>query len=94
MSLIDPNATIAPGVRGYTVDMGERGIYVPLIGAIQPGNGDVGRYLDGLAHDRRVVVPNVLSGRLEGMLKRRGFTLVEEWAEDFGEYVPCWERKP
>lgn len=92
--MIDITATLAPGVRGYTVDLGERGLYVPLIEAENPGSGDVGRYLDSLPRDRRVVVPNVVSARLLGMLQRRGFSAVMEWAEDFGEFVECWERQP
>jgi hypothetical protein len=33
----------------------------------------VGRWLDTLPMDRKVVVPAVVSGRLAGMLARRGF---------------------
>ena len=85
--------SLAPGVVGYTVDVGPD-LYVPLIEASKPGSGDVGRYLDSLPRDRRVVVPNVISARLEGMLARRGFSATVEWAADFEEYVEIWERRP
>lgn len=91
--MIDLAQPLAPGVRGYTVDMGEQGLYIPLIDAEAPGSGDVGRYLDSLPKDRRVVVPNVISARLAGMLDRRGFVVVQEWAEQFGEYVECYVRE-
>ena len=84
---------LAPGVIGYTVDVGPD-LYVPLIEATQPGSGDVGRYFDSLPRDRRVVVPNVISAQLEGMLARRGFSPTIEWAEGFEENVEVWERKP
>ena len=68
-------------------------LYVPIIEAERPGSGDVGRYLDSLPRDRRVVIPNVMSERLAGMLERRGFTLTTEWAPaPFEEWVPVWER--
>jgi hypothetical protein len=35
--------------------------------------GAVGRWLDWLPRDRTVLVPAVVSGRLAGMLERRGF---------------------
>jgi hypothetical protein len=86
------DSEIGPGVTGYTMDI--RGdLYVPLIQAVHPGNGDVGRYLDSLPTGCRIVVPNVISARLEGMLLRRGFEPIAEWFEDFGEYVPCWHRR-
>ena len=63
---------LAPGVRGYTLDV-DGDLWLPLIYAEGEGSGQVGAYLDSLPFDRRVVVPNILSGRLAGMLKRRGF---------------------
>lgn len=84
---------LAPGVEGYTVETHD-GLYVPLIVAKVRGNGDVGRYLDSLPTDRRVVVPNVVNSLLAEMLARRGFVLTEEWAEPYEEMVPIWERKP
>jgi hypothetical protein len=84
---------LAPGVQGYTVDT-DHGLYVPLIESTEERQGNVGRYLDSLPTDRRVVVPNVINGLLADMLHRRGFILVEEWSEQMEEMVPCWERKP
>jgi len=73
---------IAPGVRGYTMEIdGE--LYVPLVIADRPGNGDVGRYLDGLPTDHTVKFPNVISDKLRGMLLCRGFIDSEEWAPEW-----------
>jgi len=85
---------LAPDVWGYTVDCGDKGLYVPLVSTTKPGEGRVGLYIDSLPRDRRVVFPNVLSPILKGMLIRRGFTLTREFAEEFNDFVPCWERKP
>lgn len=63
---------IADGVRGVWFDMPD-GIWMPLVVAERPGSGDVGRMLDSLPRDRRVVVPGVIKHKLEGMLRRRGF---------------------
>lgn len=82
---------LAPGVLGYSLDT-PTGIYIGVISADTPGSGDVGRYLDSLPHDRRVVVPNVLSDRLAGMLERRGFVRGSEWSPEFQEHVDIWER--
>lgn len=92
--LFDFVVELSPGVVGYTVDNGEQGLYVPLIESTDPGQGNVGRYLDTLPRDRRVVVPNVINVKLAGMLERRGFVVEDEWAEDFGEWVPCHVRVP
>ena len=68
---------LAAGVRGYKLwSRGE--LYVPLIIADRPGNGDVGRFLDALPKDRVVKVPTVTSARLAGMLARRGFAEAAE----------------
>lgn len=72
---------------------GDEGLYVPLINAEQPGQGAVGRYLDSLPRDQRVVFPNVLSAVLAGMLHRRGFALTDEYSPEFEARIPCWERK-
>lgn len=82
---------LAPGVIGYEEVRGGD-LYVPLIAAVDEGRGDVGRYLDSLPRDRRVVVPNVLNDILAGMLKRRGFKLRTE-IDDDGP-VAVWVRRP
>jgi hypothetical protein len=81
---------LAPGVRGYSVDVdGE--LYIPLVIAEKPGNGDVGRFLNSLPVDKIVKFPNVLNRRLAGMLHRRGFvTHVED--SELG-LVKVWVRK-
>lgn len=43
--------------------------------------GAVGRWLDTLPADRKVIVPAVVSARLAGMLERRGFA-AEPWWDD------------
>jgi hypothetical protein len=83
---------LAPGVRGYTVES-DGAVYIPVIIADAPGQGDVGRYLNSLPLDRIIRVPTVTSNVLEGMLKRRGFVFTEE-PGPFGEQVGIWERKP
>jgi hypothetical protein len=92
---VDPfgiQVRLAPGVTGYTVDMPDGTLNVPYVQAERPGSGDVGRYLDSLARDRRVCVPCVISARLQGMLERRGFLPEQEWAEEVGEWVDCMVR--
>jgi len=84
---------LAPGVHGSLFD-DPNGIYVPTISADVPGSGDVGRYLDNLPRNRRIIFPNVLSAVLRGMLLRRGFIETTEYAEEFDETVEIMERKP
>lgn len=81
---------LAPNVLGYTIDGDDDSLWIPVIQAADEGAGDVGRYLDTLPHDRRVVVPTVLSSRLAGMLHRRGF--VETYEVIDGEAVQGWFR--
>lgn len=81
------------GVLGYTVETPE-GIYIPWIQAEREGDGRVGRYLDALPCDRRVVFPTIISARLAGMLARRGFIPGSEWSEELAEWVDLMERKP
>ena len=82
---------IAPGVRGDVHDT-PAGLYIPIIFAEREGGGDVGRYLDALPRDRRVVFPCVISVRLAGMLVRRGFAPAFDHSEDFGE-IDVYERR-
>lgn len=53
----------------------EGALIVEMIQSTDPRSGKVGRWLDSLV-DRDVVVMAVISDRLEGMLRRRGFTCV------------------
>ena len=82
---------VAPGVRALVFDT-DKGLYIPFIAAERQGEGDVGRYLDALPRDRRVVFPSVISRRLMGMLERRGFTETMEYSEEFKEAVEVFER--
>ena len=81
---------IAPGVRGYTFE-DEKEVWIPLIFAVRKGNGDVGRYLDGLPRSKRIIVPTVTSSRLAGMLARRGFT--EKGVTKDGDYCHAYVRE-
>lgn len=84
---------LAPGVMGYTVDKADA-LYVPMIIATKPGNGDVGRYLDTLPTDRKVIVPNVMNPILMGMLDRRGFVPSEVYDfEVFHCMIPLMIRE-
>lgn len=86
-------ATIDPHVRGVVV-IAQHGIYIPLIRATRPGRGDVGRFLDKLPRDMRVVFPAVISDRLVGMLARRGFReTIDHDGEHVWHRVPFWERQ-
>ena len=91
--LLTGRERLASGVLGYSMKT-PRGLYIPWIQAETEGDGRVGRYLDGLPLDRRVVFPTIISARLVGMLARRGFTPGWEWAEEAGEMVDFMERKP
>lgn len=97
---IDPSffpfmTEIGPGVLGYTVEH-DNEIYVPLVAAASQGAGDVGRYFDSLPADKTIIVPNVMSARLAGILTRRGFTerpwpFTEE--DGFNEEIPAYVRE-
>jgi hypothetical protein len=94
--LIDPGKSshaLGPGVFGYSVETPD-GLYIPVVQAQREGQGDVGRWLDSLPTDRRIVFASVFSPRLAGMLERRGWTFVSEFDPRTGEDVPCWERGP
>ena len=66
---------VVPGVRAWLEPTSGGGVEVMYVEAVTEGSGQVGAWLDGLPTDRRVVVPNVTSSRLAGMLERRGFLL-------------------
>lgn len=83
---------LAAGVYGSRFDTPE-GIYLPVISAARPGTGDVGRFLDALPKDRRVVFPTVMSPILRGMLLRRGFADALEFCPEFGGYVEVMARE-
>lgn len=60
-------------VLAHIIDRG-KWLEIRAILAGQPRTpGDVGRWLDALPTDRKIIVPAVVSPRLAGMLERRGF---------------------
>ncbi len=88
----DITREIAPGVLGYTIEHGET-TYIPLVIAKTPGSGDVSRWLNSLLRTRTYCFPNVLNPRLDGMLRRRGFTDGRMWAESYGDWVHVLGRR-
>lgn len=99
-AVIDTNLepVLAPGVCGILLNQPD-GIWIPYIRAIEPGRGDVARFLDDLPRDRRILFPNVLSPLLRAMLARRGFIkqLVDcpppDPEAELGQ-VECYVREP
>ena len=76
---------LARGVRGLVIQRDDH-LEIRSILATNPRQpGAVGRYLDGLAHDRSIVVPAVVSDRLAGMLERRGFVRQLWWDDTMPE---------
>lgn len=89
-ALVTHMPEVGPGVRGHAFE--ENGeLWITVLVAEVEGAGDVARYLDGLPADRRIVVPTVISGRLAGMLARRGFAL-EKVVTFEGEHVDAFVR--
>jgi len=65
--------------------------------AIEPhelGQGHASAFLDRLPRDRRVLVPNVLSGKLSAMLERRGFHLCNVSIEEPPDVIEAMVREP
>ena len=58
----------------------------------RPGEGNMGKFLDSLPRDRRVVFPTVVNSVLEGMLARRGFARGTEVYQ--GDLYEIMERLP
>lgn len=65
---------LADGVDGLALRTGGRTLWVPFIVAMPPGQGAVGRFLDGLPRNETIIFPEVINQeRLAPMLQRRGF---------------------
>ena len=82
----DYSSRLADGVFGYAIETDGR-VYIPDINAEVEGDGRVGKFLDSL--DERCVIANVTSGRLAGMLERRGWQKTIEDNDEFGP-VDVW----
>jgi hypothetical protein len=76
---------LAPSVLGWATDDGTF-IRIEQLKAVREGCGDVGRFLDSLPTN--VVIWNVVSDRLEGMLRRRG------WQPETpqGRFIELWRK--
>lgn len=87
---------IAPGVYGWTRDLADGGLEIPSLRAESEGNGDIGRYLDALPKNRKIVVPLVTNPRLMGMLERRGFVECDRFMPEIlgGVWGKAWVRRP
>jgi hypothetical protein len=83
---------VAPGVKVWMIDNGAW-VTVRAVLADEPRiPGAVGAWLDTLPHDRRVIVPFVVSTRLAGMLERRGFVLDPGYQVGIGWDHARWTR--
>ena len=70
--IIGQEPEIADGVIGTWFDTPD-GIWIPIVAAKNPGNGDVAKMLNDLPTNRKIVFPTVISSILRSMLLRRGF---------------------
>lgn len=71
---------LGPGVRGALFD-GPEGVVVGLVIADNEGSGEVAAWLDSLPKDRRITFLEVLNGKLEQMLLRRGYVPITLYCE-------------
>lgn len=83
--LLDQMASMAvPVADGVLAHVIERRKWLEIRGILAGSPripGAVGRWLDTLPTDRKIIVPAVVSPRLAGMLARRGFA-DEAWWDD------------
>ena len=77
---------------GYAIESGGA-IYVPVVWMKNPGQGECSRFLDALPTDRTIKFPAVISEKLAGMLERRGYTQIWEWADEHDEWCPVYVRR-
>lgn len=68
-------------------------IYIPLILADAPGSGAVSRFLDSLPTRTTVKVPCVVNPQLAEMLKRRGFSAIQEYDKESQSWVEIYIRQ-
>ena len=69
----DALVQLAPGILGRVETMPDGTMLYSMGMAERPGHGDLGRFLDSLALDLRLVAIGVSSPIVAGMLERRGF---------------------
>jgi len=82
-------------LQGYYVTDVQRVVFMPVISSLDPGKGLVGAQIDKFKEDYDVVVvPTVMSEKLEGMLLRRDFHPETQWSRAMQEHVHCfvWRR--
>lgn len=85
---------VAPGVLAFVNDLRDLNITViPAVIAMHEGNGDVGRWIDGLPRHRAIAFIEVGSDRLRGMLTRRGYIDAKMQVQDVGP-ADCMIRWP
>ena len=85
--------TVALGVKALVLREPDRWI-IPVVASLDAGKGHVGRWLDTLPTDLTVVFTDPLGGYLDGMLERRGFWYVQQWAPviEMGEWLDAYVR--
>lgn len=85
---------VYPGVEAAVFDMEEQGVYVPIVISKQPNQGNIGRFIDHLLEEYKLVkFPNVCNPKLQQMLMSRGFKPTHEYAEVYEEYVKVWVKE-
>lgn len=87
INILEPSY-LAPDIQGYAVVVGDE-VWIPDIRCDKPGLGLVSQFIENLSP--RCCFVNVISPKLEGMLRRRGWCKRSEVND--GEFVDVW-RKP
>lgn len=81
------------GVRAFIPHDGPDYLEIAGIFAEALGTGAVGKYLDALPRDRKVIVSMVVNERLAGMLERRGFVCRMRYIIEIGEWAQVYVRR-
>lgn len=64
---------LAKGITGHIIEQGDT-VIIPFFMSEVEGRGYAGQFIDGLKDKYKIVmIPNLLSDKLEQMLLRRGF---------------------
>lgn len=92
--ILEDLVLLGVGVEGVKVLSDDEDVtYFPIIMATKPGSGDVGRWLDALPKHKTYRIPGVINAKLAGMLTRRGWKQIQEFAPEFGEFMGVYERE-